>query len=116
MTEKYTFNFPTIIRFGKGVIDELGPHLGEQNVGRPLIVTDSVCSKLPFFQNILKKLEKNKIDYVVFDKIHKNPIKSDVENGVSAFLQNHCDGIVGIGGGAPIDVARAIALKAHHVG
>lgn len=114
MTEIYTFNFPTKIRFGKGVIEELGPHLAEAGIKRPLLVSDATCTKLPFFKKIEQNLKKNHLKYFVFDEIHKNPIKSDVEKGTTVLHQNKCDAIVGIGGGASLDVARAIALKANH--
>jgi alcohol dehydrogenase class IV len=50
----------------------------------------------------------------VFSEIAKNPVKSNVLRGVEVFHEQHCEGIVGFGGGASMDVARAIALKAHH--
>jgi alcohol dehydrogenase class IV len=49
-----------------------------------------------------------------FDAIHKNPVKSDVERGGDAFTGESRDCIVGIGGGAAMDVARAIVLRVHH--
>jgi len=114
MTDKYTFNFPTQIRFGKGVIEELGPHLASKGIKHPLLVSDATCTKLPFFNKIEQNLKKNHLQNTVFDQIHKNPIKSDVEKGTAVFHKHKCDAIVGIGGGASLDVARAIALKAHH--
>jgi alcohol dehydrogenase class IV len=46
--------------------------------------------------------------------IHKNPVKSDVLKATDAFRQFDCDCIIGIGGGAAMDVARATALKINH--
>jgi alcohol dehydrogenase class IV len=54
------------------------------------------------------------INVTVFSEISKNPVKSDVLNGVSVFHDEECDSIVGIGGGAALDVARAIVLGAYH--
>lgn len=113
MTEAATFQFPTMIRFGAGVVNELGHHLQEQGLKRPLIVTDPICSQLEFFKKIIKSLNVNAL---VFDQIHKNPIKQDVEKGAEAYRSGDCDSIIGIGGGAPIDVARAIALRIYHPG
>lgn len=113
MVEKTTFLFPTKIRFGAGVIHELKSHLNEQKIHHPLIVTDSICSQLPFFQSIIQSLNCTS---TVFDQIHKNPLKSDIDLGKVAFNQNDCDAVIGIGGGASLDVARAIALIIHHPG
>src|SRR5207244_4200000 len=46
--------------------------------------------------------------------IHKNPVKSDVYKGTELFDIADCDSVIGIGGGAAIDVARAIVLRVNH--
>jgi alcohol dehydrogenase class IV len=50
----------------------------------------------------------------VFSDIHKNPVKSDVYKGGDAYDQSNRDSIIGIGGGAALDVARAILLRINH--
>lgn len=110
----YTFNFPTVIRFGKGAIAELGPHLQERGFERPLLVTDPGLAKLSMTKNICDNLKKLGIHPQIFLDIHKNPIKSNVLNGENHYKTNHCDSIIGLGGGASMDVARAIALKINH--
>ncbi|MBI1910005.1 MAG: iron-containing alcohol dehydrogenase [Deltaproteobacteria bacterium] len=112
--QRYTFNFPTLIRFGKGVIEELGPHLKEKGVRRPLVVTDPGLALLPLFQTVIASLKKSGVGVEVYSGIHKNPVKSDVLGGVGQYKKSACDAIVGIGGGASLDVARAIALKVNH--
>jgi alcohol dehydrogenase class IV len=111
---RYNYNFPTSIRFGKGVIDELGPHLKEQGLKKALIVSDPGLVKLPVFENVMTMIRNSGIEVSVFSDIAKNPVKSNVLKGADCFHQNGCDSIVGFGGGASMDVARAIALKAHH--
>jgi alcohol dehydrogenase class IV len=111
---RYNYNFPTSIRFGKGVIDELGPHLKEQGLKKVLIVSDPGLVKLPVFEKVMAMIQSNGIQVAVFSDIAKNPVKSNVLKGAESFLQNGCDSIVGFGGGASMDVARAIALKVHH--
>jgi alcohol dehydrogenase class IV len=108
------YNFPTTIRFGAGVIKELPAHLGAQGLRRPLLVTDPLVAGLGFFQEIIKDLTSKGLSAEVFSDIHKNPVKSDVEKGGAAFTGSERDCIIGIGGGAAMDVARAIALRIHH--
>ena len=110
----YQYNFPTIIRFGQGSSNELGDYLKKNNLSRPLIVTDSNVSQLDFFKTITRNLQENKISVEVFDKIHKNPLKSDVYKGTDIFDQTNRDSVIGIGGGAALDVARAIVLRVNH--
>ncbi len=108
------FNFPTTIRFGAGVIEELPTYLQKNNLQKPLVVTDPTVSQLPFFKKIINHLKMNGLSPEIFSNIHKNPIKSDVYLGDEAYHQDSSDCIIGIGGGAALDVARAILLRINH--
>jgi len=110
----YQYNFPTIIRFGAGSSQELGDYLLKNNLQRPLIVTDSTVAQLSFFKEITKRLGLKNISVEVFSNIHKNPVKSDVYKGTDVFDATARDSVIGIGGGAAIDVARAIVLRVNH--
>ncbi len=110
----YQYNFPTTIRFGAGSSEELGDYLLKNGLSRPLIVTDPTVAQLGFFKKITTALQQKGISVEVFHDIHKNPVKSDVYKGTEAFDQAKRDSIIGIGGGAALDVARAIVLRVHH--
>ncbi|MFN3849285.1 MAG: iron-containing alcohol dehydrogenase [Spirosomataceae bacterium] len=108
------FNFPTTIRFGAGVVKELPDYLKKNNLSKPLVVTDPTVATLPFFREIINDLQAKGISTEVFCDIHKNPVKSDVYKGDEAYYTTDRDSIIGIGGGAAIDVARAILLRINH--
>ncbi|NBA85469.1 iron-containing alcohol dehydrogenase [Emticicia sp. CRIBPO] len=108
------FNFPTTIRFGAGVVKELADYLKKNNLSKPLVVTDPTVRELGFFKTITADLEKAGISVEIFSDIHKNPVKSDVYKGSEAYDSTERDSIVGIGGGAALDVARAILLRINH--
>ncbi len=110
----YQYNFPTIIRFGAGSSNELGDYLLKNNLSKPLIVTDPTVSQLDFFKAIINDLKKKNISTEVFSDIHKNPVKSDVYKGTEVYDNTKRDSIIGIGGGAALDVARAIVLRVNH--
>lgn len=110
----HTFNFPTPVRFGAGVIQELPSYLLNNDLKRPLLVTDPTVAQLDFFQAIDKDLTKAGLDVATFSEMHANPIKSDVLKGGDAYDESKRDCIIGIGGGAAMDVARAIALRINH--
>jgi alcohol dehydrogenase class IV len=110
----YQYNFPTTIRFGAGASKELGDYLLKNNLSRPLIVTDPTVSQLDFFKEIVNDLKKKNISVEVFADIHKNPVKSDVYKGTDVYDNTERDAIIGIGGGAALDVARAIVLRINH--
>ncbi len=108
------YNFPAVIRFGPGSVKELGPHLTKNDLSRPLIVTDPNISQLDFFNELIKDLQGRNISVETFYGIHKNPVKSDVYRGTEIFDEEERDCVIGIGGGAALDVARAITLRIHH--
>jgi alcohol dehydrogenase class IV len=108
------FNFPTTIRFGAGAVKELPAYLKQNNLKAPLIVTDPVIAQLPFFKTIITDLKTNGFNVEAFSDIHKNPVKSDVYKGTDAWDNTKRDSIVGIGGGAALDVARSIVLRINH--
>ncbi len=108
------FNFPTTIRFGANVIRELNPFLKQNKLEKPLIVTDPVIAGLDFFLSISGQLVRDGFSVEVFSDIHKNPVKSDVYRGVEHWDATDRDCIIGIGGGAALDVARAMVLRVNH--
>ncbi|MEO7313225.1 MAG: iron-containing alcohol dehydrogenase [Chitinophagaceae bacterium] len=110
----YQYNFPTTIRFGAGVVLELGDYLKSNKLHRPLLVTDGTVAQLDFFKTIVGNLQRKDISVEVFSDIHKNPVKSDVYKGTDLYDGTKRDSIIGIGGGAAIDVARAIVLRVNH--
>jgi alcohol dehydrogenase class IV len=110
----YQYNFPTTIRFGAGAVKELPDYLKKNNLLRPLIVSDPTVAQLDFFKTIIKDLKQKGFAAEVFYDIHKNPVKSDVYKGTDVYDQTRSDAIIGIGGGAALDVARAIVLRVNH--
>lgn len=110
----YQYNFPTTIRFGAGASKELAGYLLKNDLLRPLIVTDATVAQLRFFKEIISHLEKKNISVEIFSEIHKNPVKSDVYKGTDVYDHTNRDSVIGIGGGAALDVARAIVLRINH--
>ena len=110
----YQYNFPTTIRFGAGSSRELGDYLVKNNLLRPLVVTDGTVAQLNFFKEIISDLKKKNISTEIFFDLHKNPVKSDVYKGTDVYDDTKRDSVIGIGGGAVLDVARAIVLRVSH--
>jgi alcohol dehydrogenase class IV len=112
----YRFSFPTPIHFGPGVRSQLKDHLKAQGLKRPLIVTDRGIAALPMLKEIQGALASSGLSVGTFSEVWGNPVKTQVNAGVKAFKQHDADCIVGLGGGAALDVAKAIALMATHSG
>ncbi len=112
----YRFSFPTLIHFGPGVRKQLPEFLKAKGIKRPLIVTDKGIAALPLCKEIESQLNSAGLKVAMFAGIWGNPVKSQVTEGVKSFKSHDADAIVGLGGGAALDVAKAIALMATHSG
>ncbi len=108
------FAFPTTIHFGPGSRKLVAEHLRMQGVSRPLIVTDRGIATLPLLEGFSAGMKG--LEVAVYSQLWGNPTKSQVDNGVGAYRAHRADSIVGLGGGAALDVAKAIALMAVHPG
>jgi alcohol dehydrogenase class IV len=110
----HRFAFPTSILFGAGARKEVAGHLAAAGCTRPLVVTDRGLAALPVFEAFLGDLSG--VSHAVFSGIWGNPVRSQVAAGADAFRAHRADSVVGVGGGAAVDVAKAIALMATHPG
>lgn len=110
------FSFPTIIHFGPGARKLAGPHLRDQGLRRPLVVTDKGLVALPMISELKADLEAAGLAVSVFGGIWGNPIGGQVASGAAAFQAHGADCVVGIGGGAALDVAKIVGLVANQPG
>jgi alcohol dehydrogenase class IV len=111
-----TYSFPTTIRFGAGARRLVGPHLAERGVRRPLVVTDKGVADLPLHGELLDDLRGAGLEPASFWEVWGNPVEAQVTAGAEAYAGHGADAIVGLGGGAALDVAKAIGLMATHDG
>jgi alcohol dehydrogenase class IV len=111
-----TFGFPTTIRFGSGAAREVGPHLVERGLERPLVVTDRALAKLPVAQRFVESLRVAGLDVALYDGVFGNPTGSQAMAGGAAARAHRADAIIGLGGGAALDVAKAVLVMAGHDG
>ncbi|PSN79215.1 alcohol dehydrogenase [filamentous cyanobacterium CCP4] len=110
----HTYNFPTRIRFGPGARHELPTELTALGIQRVLIVTDKDVAQLPWFPELETILVASHA--ATFSGVWGNPVVSQVNAGIDAWKASGADAIIAVGGGAPMDVAKAIALMANHPG
>ena len=107
-----TFSFPTTIVFGSGAVNGLPGELKKRGVRRPLLVTDAGIRRTAVFERVHKLAP----DAAVFSKVDPNPTEQNVIDGQAAYRSSGCDGIIALGGGSPLDAAKAIRLLATHSG
>jgi len=110
------FAFPTTIHFGAGARRLVGPQLRERGAKRPLIVTDRGLAALPLIAELKAELEGAGLAPALYGGVFGNPTGPQVMQGADAYRAHGADCVVGVGGGAALDVAKAIAVMAAHPG
>ena len=110
-----TFHYttPPSLIFGRGTVKNIGQVLKQRfNVTRFLVISDQGLQKNGLTAGVLKSLGKAGLDYQVFDAISSDPLEEEVQKGTQVALDYAADGIIGFGGGSPMDAAKAIAILA----
>jgi alcohol dehydrogenase class IV len=109
-----TIQYLTRIEFDYGAIKTLPNLLSSIGMSKPLLVTDPFLSKTAIVGDIQQLLSQ--FNPILFAKTPQNPTEDAVEEAVQVYLAEKCDGIIAIGGGSSIDLAKGVALLATHSG
>ncbi|WP_235040438.1 iron-containing alcohol dehydrogenase [Vreelandella profundi] len=109
----YIINYLTKIQFGEHAIAELANELQLLKVKRPLFVTDKGLSATPVLAQVVEAAQLAE-DACIFDGTPSNPTEMAVESALAFLKEKDCDGIVAVGGGSSIDLAKAVALLFNH--
>jgi alcohol dehydrogenase class IV len=99
---------------GQAAIEQLAAELTRLNVNNPLIVTDAVLVKSGTVDLALAQLGGRR--YGIFDQVKPEPEISIVEDCTRAYRDGGHDGLIGLGGGSAIDIAKGVAAFAGHEG
>src|SRR3954452_9950467 len=106
-------SYLTTIRFGCGVLSEIPEDLDAFSTRRPLIVTDKGVIAARLVQRLFAVMPTG-VTRLVFDDVPSNPTEEAAHAALSLYRDNTCDGVIGLGGGSPIDLAKAVAILATH--
>ncbi|MEK7243510.1 MAG: iron-containing alcohol dehydrogenase, partial [Thermodesulfobacteriota bacterium] len=112
----FSFTGAKKIVFGNGSFAGLAEHLTELKVSRPLVVLDGNLAGTGFGERLSGLLDKAKIGFVLYDKAAPEPPIELADEGAKLAIRKKCDGVVGIGGGSAMDLAKAIAVLAANNG
>lgn len=109
------FVIPNHTVVGTNVLGEAAPLLKKMG-NKAFIVTGRHVAVSNMMKQLTALLDENGIDCVIFDGITGEPTDTMIENGVEMLKSSGCDFIIGIGGGSPLDSAKAIAAMAVNEG
>jgi alcohol dehydrogenase class IV len=108
-------NYITQIQFEFGAIGLLGQQCERIGIRRPLIVTDRGVKAAGIIDTVLDALA-HAGPVALYDGTPPNPNEAAVREAVRAYKDGDCDGIVAVGGGSSIDLAKGVAVCATHDG
>jgi len=91
---------------------ELCQAISQLGIQKVLIVTDEVLVSIGLLDKIKASLKENKVKFVIYDGILPDPTYNQIESGLAILKSNHCEAILAVGGGSPIDASKAIAARA----
>ncbi|MDB2480599.1 iron-containing alcohol dehydrogenase [Porticoccaceae bacterium] len=107
---------PRILQVGDGASQEAGNILNSLDCKRPLIVTDGMMVQLGYVARLQQSLEAASITADIFQDTVPEPTVSSIQAGVDKVRDGNYDSIIAIGGGSPIDSAKAIAILGKYGG
>ena len=108
--QKYNWNYPTTMWVGENRIKDLGAACKNLNIKKPLLVTDKGLAEADIVKSTLENLRKEGFNVELYSNVVGNPTGTNVEEGVSCYKKNNCDGVIAFGGGSGLDVGKAIAF------
>jgi len=111
-----SFEVPTVVKHAPGAITLLAGEVKALGCKRPMLVTDRGLLKAGLVDEATNALKAGNVDYVLFDGVVANPPIELVDNAAALYKSEGCDGLIGFGGGSPMDTAKSIGVVAIHGG
>ena len=112
----FSFTLPTRIEYGSGAVEKLADELDLVNARRVMLVTDVRLASSGVLSRFTTRLASKRIAYDIFARVEANPKDYNVEEGAKKAAFDKPDCLVAIGGGSPIDCAKAISVVASNGG
>jgi len=108
------YNFPTVLFYGADALKDLAPAIQKRGLKSLLLVTDPGLVQIGLPDSVKSTLTTSGLNIEIFDDVHPNPIEEDVTAGVEMYKSGGFDGIIALGGGSAMDVAKTIRFMAVH--
>jgi len=108
------YHFPTVLFFGADSLIDLTTAIQEKGLKSLLMVTDPGLVQIGLADSVKSTLTSAGLNIEIFDGVHPNPLEEDVKNGVECYQNGKFNGIIALGGGSAMDVAKTIRFMAVH--
>jgi alcohol dehydrogenase class IV len=110
-SKMYEFRAPQIIHFGLGSLKKVGSEAARFGK-RALLVSDQSMQKAGYVAQALEQIKAGGVEAAVYDQVNTEPTDKIVDEGLRTYKDSKCDMVIALGGGSPIDAAKAIAAMA----
>jgi choline dehydrogenase len=111
-----SFEVPTVVKHAPGAVTCLADEIKALGCKRPMLVTDQGLVRAGVVDEATQGLKAGNVDYVLFDGVVPNPDIALVDGAAGMYRAEGCDGLIGFGGGSPMDTAKSIGVVAVHGG
>lgn len=112
----FRFSVPQDITFGEGSLAKLPEILKKQGAAKALLVSDRGLEKLGVVEKVKRIAEEAGITVAEFLDVEPNPSVHTVDSAVQAYQESGAESIIALGGGSPMDVAKAVGVLAKYGG
>lgn len=96
---------------GNGAVLKLPTFIKNKGINKVLVVTDKGLMSLHLLDPLFQELDKQGVEYIVFDGVQPNPTINNIEDCKDSYINNNCQGIIAFGGGSPMDCAKGAAAR-----
>lgn len=110
------FIMPAHVVLGSGAVDQVGAQCQKRGWKNALIVSDKIMQSLGLVDQVQRLLADSGIGSAVFAGVNTEPVVEYVQEGLQIYRDAGCDFVVAVGGGSPIDTAKAVAVLATNPG
>ena len=107
---KFQYTVPSHVIFGEGSSKEVGELVASLGAKKVLLVYDKGVEAVGLLNGVRQSLQDAKIGIVPFDNVIPNPTIEQVEDGAKIARAENVDAVIAVGGGSPMDVAKAINI------
>lgn len=104
------FITPAHMVVGSDAVAQLGEQCRKRGWRKALIVTDKIMASLGLVARVEQQLAGSEIGSAVYAGVNSEPVVEYVQEGLEIYREQGCDFVVAVGGGSPIDAAKAIAV------
>ncbi len=113
---QYKFFTPSQLLFGEGCAADVGKWVKELGGTTVLLVSDGGLGKAGLIDRVKNYISAEGFEVFVYDKVQENPTEANVNEGRDLIKRENIDIVVALGGGSPMDAAKAMAILSVHDG